>query len=295
MRVILAGASGLIGTALLESLRSERHEVISLVRREPSGTDERRWDPQRGQLGRDVLDGADAAVCLSGAGLGDHRWSDPYKQTIRRSRTDSVGTLARALAEHGGVHVLLAASAVGYYGDTGDRTVDESAPRGQGFLAELCEQWEAAADPARSAGVRVTNLRTGMVLSGDGGLLRQLRPIVLAGIAGRLGSGRQFMPWISLADEVAAIRFLLEHDITGAVNLASPAPARNAEFMATLGRVLHRPTVLPTPAFALRVVLGEFGSEALSGQRAIPARLAEAGFEFTHRELEPALRWALRS
>ncbi len=293
MHVVLAGASGLIGVALRRSLHSDGHSVTTLVRREPVGQDERTWDPSHHTLDPSVLAGADAVVCLSGAGVGDHRWSEEYKKTILESRLDSAGTVAETMAQAGGPRVLISASAVGYYGDTVDRTVAEDAPAGESFLAGVCVQWEAAARPARDAGIRVTTLRTGLVLSADGGLLARLKLITQAGVAGKLGSGKQFMPWISLADEVAAIRFLIEHDVPGPVNLTAPAPARNVEFMATLGRVLHRPTILPTPAFAIRLVLGEFAEDVLSGQRAVPAALTGAGFAFQHADLESALRWAL--
>jgi uncharacterized protein (TIGR01777 family) len=293
MEVVLAGASGLLGKALRDSLRADGHRVKTLVRREPSGPDEDSWDPTQGLVDPDFLAGADAVVCLSGAGVGDHRWTDSYKQTLVQSRVDSVGTLARSLAEYGGPRVFVVASAVGYYGDTGDTEVDEDAPPGDTFLAQLCVKWEAAADPARAAGVRVTHLRTGLVLTKDGGLLKRLVPIVKAGVAGKLGDGKQFMPWISLTDEIAAMRFLLEHDVAGPVNLTAPAPARNAELTHTLGQVLHRPTVLPVPGFAARIALGEFAEDVLTGQRAVPARLRAAGFEFTHTELEAALRDAL--
>lgn len=293
MRIVLAGASGLIGTALRASLRAAGHSVTVLVRRPARTADEARWAPQDGRLDPTVLAGTDAVVCLAGAGIGDHRWSEAYQRTLVRSRVDPVATLTRALVEAGGPRVFLAASAVGYYGDTGDREVTESAGPGSGFLAELCVRWEAAAAPARDAGVRVVPLRTGLVLSGDGGLLKRLRPLVRAGVAGRLGSGRQFLPWILLADEVRAIQFLLEHEVSGPANLTGPAPVRNVEFMAALGRVLHRPTVLPTPGFALRIALGEFASDVLAGQRALPAKLLDAGFRHEHAELESALRWAL--
>lgn len=295
MRVVLAGASGLIGTALQASLRADGHGVTTFVRHAPDGGDEARWAPERREIQPDALAGADAVVCLSGAGIGDHRWTDSYKNVLRQSRLDSVATLATAMtASDDGPRVLLSASAVGYYGDTGDRVVDESAPRGAGFLAELCEDWEAATRPAEEAGIRVAHLRTGLVLSGAGGLVKRLKPIVSLGVAGRLGSGRQYLPWISLADEIGAIRFLLEHEISGPVNLTGPDPVRNAEFVATLARLVHRPAIVPTPAFALRIVLGEFAQDTLTGQRAVPAALLAAGFTHQHTDLESALRWALR-
>lgn len=293
MKVVIAGASGLVGSALRASLTGDGHSVVSLVRREARGPQEASWRPDRHELDPAVLAGADAVVCLSGAGVGDHRWTEAYKQTLRASRVDTVATIAGALATAGSPATLLSASAVGYYGDTGPTEVDESAPRGQGFLAELCEEWEAAAQPAEQAGVRVSYLRTGLVLSGSGGLLKRLKPIVRTGLAGRLGSGRQYTPWISMADEVGAIRWLLEHEVPGPVNLTGPTPVTNAQFMATLGRVLHRPAVVPTPAFALRIALGEFASDALAGQRAVPAKLTASGFVHEHADLESALRWAL--
>jgi uncharacterized protein (TIGR01777 family) len=293
MRVVLTGASGLIGTALKASLPAGGHEVKTLVRHPTSSADEDSWDPTRGLLDPDFLADADAVVCLSGVGVGDHRWTDSYKREIIASRVDSVGTVSRTLAEYGGPRILIVASAVGYYGDTGDRLVEEDSPAGLSFLSTVCTQWEAAADPARSAGVRVVHLRTGLVLSRDGGLLKRLKPLVQLGVAGKLGSGKQFMPWISQLDEVRAIEYLLTHEVSGPANLTAPAPARNAEFMSTLGSVLHRPTVLPTPGFAIRAVLGEFATDVLTGQRAVPAVLTKAGFTFEHNDLESALRWAL--
>ena len=294
MTVVLAGASGQIGRGLASSLRADNIAVRRLVRRAPSGPDEVRWDPGDHFLEPDVFAGAEAVVCLSGAPVDAHRWTDAYKQTLIDSRIDAVGTIAHALAAAGddAPRTLIVASAVGYYGDTGERVVTEEAPPGDGFLADVCVQWEAAATPARDAGIRVTHLRTGLVL-GDGGLLDRLKPVVQLGVAGRIGSGRQFMPWITLRDHVRAIRFLLDGDLGGPVNLTGPAPVRNAEFMATLGRVLHRPTLLPTPAFALKVVLGELADDVLTGQRALPATLTSAGFEFEHTDLETGLRWAL--
>jgi uncharacterized protein (TIGR01777 family) len=296
VRIVAAGASGLIGRALTDSLRADGHEVATLVRRPAQGSGEDSWDPAAGLVDPDFLAGADAVVCLSGVGVGDQRWTDSYKQLIRSSRVDTVGTLARSLAEYGGPRVLVCASAVGYYGDTGDAVVDEQSPPGDTFLADVCVQWEAAANPARAAGVRVVHLRTGLVLSPTGGLLGRLAPLVKAGVGGKLGSGRQFMPWISLTDEVAAVRFVLDGDgadIAGPVNLSGPEPARNSELTAALGRVLHRPTVFPVPGFAARAALGEFAGEVLGGQRAVPRRLQDAGFRFTHADLDAALRAAL--
>ena len=293
MRIVLAGASGLIGTALREALLRAGHDVTKLVRRAPAAVDEKQWEPDNHKVQPGVLAGADAVVCLSGAGVGDRRWTQAYKKTLLRSRIDPVSTLARALADGAGARVLVCASAVGYYGDTGDDEVDETAPAGTGFLAELCQQWEAAAQPARDAGVRVAHLRTGIVLSRRSPLLKRLVPAVRLGVAGRTGSGQQFVPWISLADEVSAIMHVIAHDISGPVNLTAPQPARNADLIATLARLLHRPAVVPTPAFALRLVLGELAEDALVGQRALPAVLESTGFAFRHTDLRDALTWAL--
>ncbi|HEY8301507.1 MAG TPA: TIGR01777 family oxidoreductase [Jatrophihabitans sp.] len=296
MEVVLAGASGLIGSALRDALRADGHHVKTLLRHKTSAPDTDSWDPTAGLVDPDFLAGADVVVCLSGVGVGSKRWTEDYKKQILQSRVDSVGTLARSLAEYGGhgqPRALVCASAVGYYGDSGARVVEEDSPSGSSFLADVCRQWEAAAEPARAVGVRVAHLRTGLVLAGDSDLMRRLKPLVQLGVAGKLGSGRQYMPWISLRDEIRAIQFLIDHDLSGPVNLTGPAPVTNAEFMKVIGRVLHRPTVLPAPGFGLRLVLGEFAGEVLGGQRAVPAALTAAGFEFQDRDVESALRWAL--
>jgi uncharacterized protein len=295
MRVLLAGGSGLIGTALSRSLISSGHVVRLLVRREPQQKTEVRWNPEAGVIAPAVLSGVDAVICLSGAGIGDHRWTEEYKRTLVESRRQSVGTLATALAATpSGVRTFITASAVGYYGDTGEEVVDEFSPPGRGFLADLCVGWERAAAPAAEAGIRSVQLRTGLVLSPDGGLLGRLRPLVALGLGGRLGTGRQYQPWISMTDEIAAIRFALDDaGVSGPVNLTGPNPVTNSELVATLARLLHRPAVLPVPGFALKVVLGEFASDVLGGQRAVPTKLGAAGFSFAHETLEAALRSAL--
>ena len=293
MRVLLAGASGLIGSALSASLRGNGHEVRPLVRRVPRDPGEIEWHPERHELPVDALDGVDAVVCLSGAPLQPRPPTAAYKRQLRSSRVDTVGTLARAVAATESRPALIASSAVGYYGDKGEADVDESAPPGSDFFAQICRQWEAAADPAREAGARVVSLRSGIVLAGEGGLLKTLRPIVWLGLAGRQGSGRQFQPWIAITDEVAAIRFLLDSDVSGPVNLTAPNPARNAELMSAVAKAMHRPALLAVPDFVLRPVLGELAPGLLGGQRALPVRLTEAGFGFRYPELEPALRAAL--
>ena len=295
MKVVLAGGSGLIGTALAQSLIADGHVVRSLVRRPARRAGELEWHPGVDDLGAAAMRGVDAVVCLSGAGVGAHRWTSAYKRKIRASRLEAVGTLTRSITAGDERPVLVCASAIGYYGDTGDRVIDETAPNGSGFLAELCRDWEAAADPARHAGTRVVHLRTGIVLARHGGLLVRLRPIVRAGLGGRIGTGRQFMSWISLADEVAAVRFLIESDLSGPVNLTAPNPVRNSELIGAVARMLRRPAAVPVPAFALRLALGEFAEDTLTGQRAVPARLSAAGFEFRHAMLDDALRAVLSS
>jgi uncharacterized protein len=295
MRIVIAGSSGFIGTALVHRLRAAGHEVIRLVRRAPDGPGEVAWRPNEVPLDPATVDGVDAAVNLAGVGVGEQRWDDAYKALLRASRVNPTTALADAIAAAPRPpRVLLNASAVGFYGDTGDREVDESAPPGEGFFSELCQAWEAATAPAEEAGIRVVHLRTGLVLGPGGGLLQPLLPLFRFGLGARLGSGRQWMPCISLDDELGAIEFLLTADVTGAVNLSGPAPVTNAEFTGTLGRVLHRPALLTVPPFALRLVRGEFGAQAVASQRVLPAVLAGAGYSFRHPDLESALRWSLR-
>jgi uncharacterized protein (TIGR01777 family) len=299
VKVAVTGSTGLIGSRLVPALAADGHDVIRLVRRTPRRADEHRWDPQHRRIDPGLLADVDAVVHLAGVGVADHRWTAKHKRQVLDSRVDGTTTISQAMADAAAAdparpRVLLSGSAVGWYGDTGDRVVDESAPAGTDFLAQVCVQWEAATAPAASAGVRVATLRTGLVL-GPGGLLARTLPIFRLGLGGRLGSGRQYQPWISLRDEVGAIRFLLTAPVSGPVNLTAPGPVTNAEFTATLGRVLHRPAVLPVPAPALWVVLGEFARVGvLAGQRAVPAALTAAGFEFTDRDLDAALRAALQ-
>jgi len=292
--VAVAGSSGLIGSALVSALRSADHRVLRLVRRAPAGRDELRWDPDSGDLDPADLRGVDAAVNLCGVGVADKRWSGAYKQVLRDSRIDPTEVISAAVAD-AGVPVLVNASAVGFYGDTGERIVDESAPAGTGFLARLCVDWEAATAPAVQAGARVVLARTGLVLSPGGGLLGRLRPLFALGLGGRLAGGRQYMPWITLDDEVRALLFALgESGLSGPVNLTGPAPVTNAEFTAALGRALRRPAPFQVPGFALKTLLGEFADEGLlGGQRAVPAALERAGFEFHHHTIGEALSYAL--
>lgn len=294
MRYVLAGASGFLGSALRDSLVRDGHTVTSLVRHAPRTPEQVQWRPDRGELDPTALRGADAVICLSGAGVEDKRWTDEYKQVLRSSRIDSVATIARALATDRGSAVLVSASAVGYYGDSGAETVDEAAPPGDGFLARLCVDWEDAAAPARDAGVRTAQLRTGLVLARHSGLLARLAPLFKLGLGGRIGNGEQYWPWISVTDEIAAIRHVVEAGLSGPVNLTGPAPVTNSDFAATLGRVVHRPALLPVPGFALRIALGEFAGDVVIGQRAIPSKLLDSGFTFAHATLADALRAELR-
>ncbi|GAA2529232.1 TIGR01777 family oxidoreductase [Pilimelia columellifera] len=296
MRIVLAGASGFLGTALADRLRAQGHDLTRLVRRTPRGPEEARWDPSSRALDPAVLAGADAVVNLAGAGVGDHRWTDAYKRTLRDSRVHSAATLATttaALPADARPGVFLAGSAIGFYGDTGDTPVDESSPAGEGFLADICREWEAAAAPVAGVGVRLCLLRTGLPLHRDGGLLKpQLLPFRL-GLGGRFGSGRQWVPWISLRDWLAAAMFLLEcPDLAGPVNLVSPRPVTNAEFTKALAAQLGRPAIWAIPGVALRIALGEFAVETLRSARVQPQALDEAGFRFEHPDLASAMRAA---
>lgn len=291
MKVAITGSSGLIGTALSASLRADGHRVLALVRREPRSPGEARWDPAGQRLDPAILADVDGVVHLAGAGIADKRWTESRKRAVLDSRVEGTTTIAEALAHSGGgSRFLVSASAVGWYGDTGARVVDESDPSGDGFLAEVCQRWEGAAQPAVDAGVRVSFARTGLVLSGRGGLMGRMLPLFRLGLGGKLGSGAQYWPWISLTDEVSALRFLIDSDLSGPVNLTAPEPVTNAEFTKTLGSVLGRPTVAAVPGFALKIVIGDFAEEGiLAGQRAIPRVLSDAGFSFALPSLREAL------
>jgi uncharacterized protein (TIGR01777 family) len=300
MKVAVTGSSGLIGTRLVAALRADGHEVLRLVRRTPRTADEHRWDPQHRRIDPALLSDVDAVVNLAGTPIRPRPFTAGYKERLRSSRLDSTITVSEALAaaataDPGRRRVLLSASAVGYYGDTGDRPVQEDAPPGSDFLARLCVDWEAATRAAEDAGVRVVHLRTGLVVGRDAMLVRILGLVFRAGLGGRMGSGRQYWPWISLDDEVDAMRFLLTADVSGPVNLTGPAPVTNAEFVRRLAAAVHRPAVLPVPGPVLSLALGEFGrSSVLAGQRAVPAALERAGYQWTHRDLDDAFRAALQ-
>ena len=296
MRILLAGASGFLGTRLADRLRLAGHELTRLVRHPAQAPDEATWKPSSGQLDQALVASADAVINLAGAGVADKRWNARYKSLIRSSRVDTTGTIAHAIKNLPAAdrpRVLLQSSAVGWYGDTGDEPVTEEAPAGTGFLADVCRVWEAAARPAEDAGTRVVLLRTGLPLDENGGLLKpQMLPFRM-GAGAKLGGGKQWVPWIGLTDWLDAALFLLERDdLAGPVNVVGPEPVTNATFTQTLGRVLRRPAVLQVPGIALQVALGEFAHEALRSQRVLPGVLRRAGFPFTQPTLEAALRAA---
>ncbi|WP_328539176.1 TIGR01777 family oxidoreductase [Streptomyces sp. NBC_00344] len=295
MRIAIAGASGLIGTALGQSLRADGHEVVRLVRRPPRASGEVEWDPAREYVDTAGLAGSDAVVNLAGAGVGDHRWTDAYKKELRDSRILGTATLADAAASLDvPPRVLLCGSALGFYGDTGDRVTDESAPPGDGFLASLCVDWEESARPAEEAGIRTVFARTGLVVAKEGGAWGRLFPLFKACLGGRIGDGRQYWSFIALHDHVAALRHILDTDaLSGPVNLTAPEPVTNREVTAAMGRVLHRPTPFPVPAPALRLALGEFAGDVLMSQRVVPGRLLDSGFTFAFPGIDDAIRAAL--
>jgi uncharacterized protein len=294
VKVIVSGASGLIGSALVPSLRAVGHDVLTLVRRTPAASDEIAWDPAGGELDPAALAGADAIVNLSGATIGK-RWSDARKAAILDSRVESTSLLARtaaALEPHPSVFVC--AGGTGIYGNRDEEILTEDSELGSGFLADVGRAWEAAAQPARDAGIRVVNFRQGIVLSKDGGALERLILPFKLGLGGRVGSGSQWWAWVGLDDVAGAYRLALESDLAGPVNLVSPSPATNRQLVKALGRALHRPTVFPLPGFAVRTVFGEMGEELLlEGQRALPARLLDAGYTFAEPDLDAALERAL--
>ncbi|MEU6004878.1 TIGR01777 family oxidoreductase [Streptomyces sp. NPDC047453] len=294
-RIAVAGASGLIGSALVRSLVADGHEVVRLVRRSARGEDEVCWDPVGRYVDAAGLAGCDAVVNLAGAGVGDHRWTQEYKKAIRDSRVLGTTTLAESVASlDAPPRVFVSGSAIGYYGDTGERAVDEDAPPGDGFLPALCVEWEQAAAPAREAGVRTVFARTGLVVAREGGAWGRLFPLFKAGLGGRMGDGRQFWSFIALHDEVAALRHLLDTEsLSGPVNLTAPQPLTNGEITAAMGRVLQRPTLFSVPAPVLRAVLGEMAGDVLGSARVVPKRLLESGFSFAFPGIEDAVRAAL--
>lgn len=293
MQIAITGATGLIGTALSRSLQADGHEVVPVVRR-PVSDGERavRWDPATATIDGPALEGVDAVVHLAGAGIGDRRWDDAYRREILDSRVRGTELLVGALARlERRPSVLVSGSAIGFYGDTGDAVVDESAPPGDDFLAEVCAQWEAAADDAVSAGIRVAKLRTGIVLDRTGGALKKMLPLFRLGAGGRMGDGRQWWSWITIDDEVAAIRWLLDHDISGPVNAVAPSPVTNRDFTSALAHAVHRPAIFPVPAFGPRLLLGRDLADALlfTSQRVVPRVLTDSGFVFAQPTIDDAL------
>lgn len=293
MRVAISGSSGLIGTALTRSLRADGHQVVRMLRN-GRGTDEwaLRWDPARGDLDPSGLEAVDAVVHLAGAGILDKRWTAARKKELLDSRVLSTSLLANTLASMGSPpRILLSGSAIGVYGDRGNEVCTEISEPGDDFLAGLCSAWEAAAQPAKTAGIRVVHLRSGLVQSTDGGMLKKTLPLYKLGLGGRLGHGRQWWSWISIADEVGAIRFLLEGEVGGPVNLTAPEPVTNLEYTRTLGAVLGRPTLIPTPMLGPRLLLGSEATQTIvESQRVIPRVLEDAGYRFAYPTLVTAFR-----
>jgi uncharacterized protein (TIGR01777 family) len=299
MRVAITGASGLIGSALAGSLRDDGHEVVRLVRSpaQAQAADAVAWDPTAGTIDRAGLEGVDGVVHLAGAGVGDKRWTDARKREVLESRTRGTGLLAQALTElDTPPSVLVSGSAIGFYGDRGDEELTEAKPPGGGFLANLVIAWEQAAQPAREAGIRTVLARTGIVLSTEGGAFPKMVLPFRFGVGGPYGSGRQWLSWVTRADEVAALRFLLEAgDVEGPVNITSPGAVRNRDFAKALGRALHRPALVPVPKFALKLVLGGQMAEEMTffSQRVVPGVLEGAGFRFAHPDIDAGLAAAL--
>lgn len=296
MKIIISGASGLIGKRLVEQLQQHGHDVVRLVRRAAS-TGEIMWDPKSGVLSASALEGAGAVIHLSGAGIGDKRWTSSYKREILESRTITTNLLATTIANmNRKPSVFLSGSAIGIYGPRKEEQLTEVSTHGSSFLADVCEQWEHAAKPASDAGIRTVLLRTGIVLTTKGGALKKQLPLFQLGLGGKFGNGKQWQSWISIDDEVGAIEHLLTANVSGAVNLTAPNPVTNAEFTSTLARVVKRPAFLPIPPFAPKAILGGELADALlfTGQRVIPAALNASGYQFVHPTLEVALRALLK-
>jgi uncharacterized protein (TIGR01777 family) len=294
-RIAVAGSSGLIGGALCRSLRERGDDVIRLVRRRPEHSSEVQWDPSTRHLAPEVLDGVDAVVNVAGASLGAHRFTPAFKAEVIRSRTDGTTALARAIAATGRPIHLLNGSAVGYYGDRGDEVLTERSSAGSGFLVDVVHAWEGATEPAEESGAPVSLLRTGIVLAPEGDAIKALLRLTRLGLGGPLGNGRHYWPWITLEDHVRAVQHVLDNALAGPVNLTGPDPARQRDIVAEMGRQLHRPTLLPAPRLALRLIVGEMAENIVSSQRAVPARLLDSGFEFNQGTLQDAVTWLLSS
>jgi uncharacterized protein len=296
MKIVISGASGLIGKQLVSQLQQHGHDVVRLVRR-AANTGEIMWDPKAGVLDSSALEGTDVVIHLSGAGIGDKRWTSSYKREILESRTITTSLIANTIAKmNRKPSVFLSGSAIGIYGPRGDEQLTEVSTDGTSFLADVCKQWEDAAKPASDAGIRTVLLRTGIVLTTKGGALKKQLPLFQLGLGGKFGNGKQWQSWISIDDEVGAIEHLLTANVSGAVNLTAPNPVTNAEFTSTLARVVKRPAFLPIPPFAPKAILGGELADALlfTGQRVIPAALNASGYQFVHPTLEVALRALLK-
>jgi uncharacterized protein len=295
MKAVLTGASGLLGQALVSSLRADGHDVVRLVRRSPAAPDEAQWDPHGGTVDPRALLGADAVIHLAGPGMGDRPWTPARRRLLLDDRVSATGTIAAAMAAADPrPPVLLSMSGIGFYGNPGEQILTEDAPQGDGYVAEIAAAWENATAPAADAGIRVVRLRTGVVLSASGGAFGRLLPIFRLGLGGRLGSGRQWWSWVALPDFVAAVRFLIDHaEIDGPVNVTAPEPIRNGDLTTAMGHVLRRPTFTVAPGFALKLPLRDFAEDLLGGQRGVPRRLLDAGFTFDYPTFEPALRAVL--
>ncbi len=285
-RIAVSGSSGLIGSALVGHLKSEGHTVQKLVRRVALAPDEIQWDPKTGVVDLTALEGVNAVVHLAGVGVGDKRWTKKFKSEILNSRLLGTTAIAKAVADIK-PEVFISASAIGWYGDNGNRLVAESDKAGDDFLAAVCREWEGAADLAGD--VRTVKLRTGLVLDPTGGALGKMLPLFRFGIGGKLGNGKQWWSWITLHDQIRAIVFALESKISGPVNVTSPNPVTNQEFTAGLARALHRPALFPVPAIALRIAMGGFSSEVLGSKKVMPQVLTDAGFTFDYPHIAPAL------
>ncbi len=297
MKILITGASGLVGHRLVPSLESKGHEVLRLVRNAPADPREVRWDPAKGTIDASALEGVDAAVHLAGENLAEGRWTEEKKRRIRESRVKGTRLISETLAGLARKpEVLVSASAVGFYGSRGREVLTEQSATGDDFLADVCREWEEATAAAERAGVRVVHLRFGVILSGEGGALKKMLFPFRMGVGGRLGSGEQYMSWITLDDAVGAIEQALENrTLRGPVNAVAPQPVTNREFTKAMGSALSRPTIFPVPAFALRLLFGEMADATLlSSQRAEPARLKESGFVFKHPEIKGALRHVLK-
>jgi uncharacterized protein (TIGR01777 family) len=293
MKILITGASGLIGQALSQELIARGHTTVAAVRRAPRRNDEVQWDPQSGVMSPDAFQGVDAVVHLAGAGIGDKRWTDSYKMEILESRTRGTRLLAETMASlEVKPSVFLSGSAIGIYGVRDDEELTEQSAIGSGFLADVCRDWEAAAAPATQAGIRTVLLRTGIVLSPKGGALKKQLPLFKLGLGGKFGNGKQWQSWISITDEVNAIIHLLTSSVSGPVNLTAPQPVTNTDFTRTLASVVSRPAIVPIPSFGPKLLLGGELANALlfTGQRVVPSVLSNDGFQFTHPTLESALR-----